>query len=190
MKRLFGTFAMVALFSMVVTTAFAQVRAIPGESVVATATIEAINHGTRELTIKGEDGNYVTFKVSPDVKRFDAMKVGDTITARYYENIVIRMKRPGEKDVDTATAGVTPAGGVKPSGTASEQRTITATITQLDPKVPSITFKGPNNWTYSSRVYDRKAIENVKVGDKVDITWTQAVLLDVSATPSKPAVKK
>ncbi len=190
MKRRFGTFASAALFSIGVTSAFAQVKEVPGDSVVKTATIEAINHGTRELTIKGEDGNYVSLKVPPEVKRFAAMKVGDKITARYYENIVIRMKRPGEKDVDTATSGVTPAGGVRPSGTAAEQRTITATITQLDPKVPSITFKGPNNWTYSSRVHDLKAIENVKVGDKVDITWTQAVLLDVSATPSKPAGKK
>ncbi len=185
MKRQFETFTLAALFAIALTPAFAQVKEVPGDSVVKTATIEAINYGTRELTIKGEDGTYVTITVPRDVKRFDGMKVGDTITARYYENIVIRMKRPGEKDVDAATAGVTPAGGVKPSGTVSEQRTITATITQLDPAIPSITFKGPNNWTYSSRVQDRKAIENVKVGDKVDITWTQAVLLDVSAPPSK-----
>ena len=189
MKRFVGTLALVALSSMVATRAVAQVKELPGESVVKTATIEAINHGTRELTIKGEDGNYVNITVPPEVKRFDAMKVGDTITARYYENIVIRMKLPGEKDVDTATSGVTRAGGVNPAGTAAEQRTITATITQLDPKIPSITFKGPNNWTYSSRVQDRKAIENVKVGDKVDITWTQAVLLDVSTPPSKPPKK-
>ena len=68
--------------------------------------------------------------------------------------------------------------------TIAKQRTITATITQLDPKVPSITFKGPNNWTYSSKVQDPKAIQNVKVGDKVDITWTEAVLVDV-APPEK-----
>ncbi len=185
MKRLVGTFALVALSSMAATSALAQSKEIPGDSVVKTATIEAINHGTRELTIKGEDGNYVNITVPAEVKRFDAMKVGDTITARFYENIVIRMKHPGEKDVDTAAEGVVPAGGRRPGGTASEQRTITATITQLDPKIPSITFKGPNGWTYSSRVQDRKAIANVKVGDKVDITWTQAVLLDVSATPPK-----
>ena len=78
---------------------------------------------------------------------------------------------------------VTP--GTRPGGTSAEQRTITATITQIDPKVPSITFKGPNNWTYSSRVEDRKAIEKVKVGDKVDITWTQATLIDVGSATKK-----
>ena len=59
------------------------------------------------------------------------------------------------------------------------QRTITATITAFDPTVPSITFSGPNNWKYTSRVEDKKALSKVKVGDRVDITWTQALLASV-----------
>jgi hypothetical protein len=46
----------------------------------------------------------------------------------------------------------------------------------IDPSVPSITFSGPNNWKYTSRVEDKNALAKVKVGDKVDITWTQALL--------------
>ena len=59
------------------------------------------------------------------------------------------------------------------------QRTITATITAIDQAVPSITFKGPNNWTYTSRVEDKAALAKVKVGDKVDITWTAAMILSL-----------
>jgi len=40
-----------------------------------------------------------------------------------------------------------------------------------------ITFSGPNNWSYSSRVEDTKMLAQVKVGDKVDITWTEALLV-------------
>jgi hypothetical protein len=185
MKRLFATFAVLGVVLLFTAPAFAQTKTITGETVTKTATVEAINYGTRELTVKGPEGKYVTFIASPEVKRFDTLKVGDTITAKYYENLVIRVKLPGEKAVDTTTAGATPAAGVRPGGTLAEQRTITATITMIDPKVPSITFTGPNNWTYSSRVEDKQALAKVKVGDKVDITWTQAVLVDVA-----PAVKK
>ncbi len=185
MKRVFATFGLLALALFVAATVMAQVKEIPGETIVKTATIEAINHGTREITIKGPEGNFVTITVPKEVQRFDSMKVGDTITARYYENVVLRLKKPGEKDVDTAKAADTRTPGARPGGTSAEQRTITATITQIDPKVPSITFKGPNNWTYSSRVQDKKALEAVKVGDKVDITWTTAVLVDVGPTPAK-----
>ncbi len=119
------------------------------------------------------------------MKRFNELKVGDTITARYYENIVIRVKAPGEKDVDTGTFGASRGDGARPAGTVAGQRTITATITQLDPKVPSITFTGPNGWSYSSRVEDKKALSKVKVGDKVDITWTAAALVSIDDAAMK-----
>jgi len=112
------------------------------------------------------------------VQRFSSIKVGDTLTARYYENLVIRKKQPGEPDVDTSGEGVTKGGIDKPARTAAKQRTITATITALDPKVPSITLSGPNKWTYSARIEDKKVLEQVKVGDKVDLTWTEALLLE------------
>ncbi len=51
--------------------------------------------------------------------------------------------------------------------------------------MPSITFSGPNGWTYSSRVEDKKALATVKVGDKVDITWTEALLLSLESPAKK-----
>jgi len=106
------------------------------------------------------------------------VKVGDKLTVKYYDNMVLRLKLPGEKDVDTAAEGVTRTEGAV-GGTASHQRTITAAITAIDPAVPSITFTGPRGWTYSSRVQDKKALAKVKVGDKVDITWTEALVLSL-----------
>ena len=67
----------------------------------------------------------------------------------------------------------------KMAATASKQRTITATIAAIDPAVPSVTFTGPNNWKYTARVHDKDALAKVKVGDKFDITWTEAVLLSI-----------
>ena len=47
----------------------------------------------------------------------------------------------------------------------------------IDPKVPSINFTGPNGWAYSTRVEEKNNLDKVKVGDKVDITWTSAALI-------------
>ena len=159
-------------------TALAQTKTLTGETQTISATVEAINVTTRTLTMKGPKGNIVDIVVPESVKRFAEIKVGDTLTARYYENLVIRKKLPGEKDVDTSAEGVTPGTGSRPAGTAAKQRTITATITALDPKVPSITLSGPNKWTYSARIEDKKVLDQVKVGDKVDLTWTEALLLE------------
>ena len=54
-------------------------------------------------------------------------------------------------------------------------------ITAIDMKVPSITFTGPNNWKYSSKVEDKAALSKVKVGDKVDIVWTEAVMISLDS---------
>jgi len=161
-------------------TASAQVsKTITGETVTTTATIESIEKSSRQVTLKNEDGTYEVLTVPASVKKFDSLKVGDKVKAHYYENVVLRLKAPGEKDVDTTTGAVTPGTGTGPAGTAAAQRTITATITAIDPKVPSITFSGPNGWTYSSHVEDRAALAKVKVGDKVDITWTSAALVSI-----------
>ena len=180
MKNLTLTLIAAAAFVLPLAgTAMAQSKTIVGDTQVVSATIESIERSTRSVTLKKDNGEYVTITAPPEVAKFDAMKVGDKITVRYYDNVVLRLKAPGEKDKDTDTAGLTGTTGAKPGGTGATQRTITATITQLDPKIPSITFSGPNGWKYSSKVADKNAIKNVKVGDKVDITWTEAVLIGV-----------
>ena len=177
MKRL-GTLTLAGVLAFAGAAA-AQTKTITGDEVTVTATIEAIDGKSRVLTLKGADGTYEMVQAPEEMKRFSELKVGDKITAKYYDNIVIRLKKPGEAAVDLDTAGVTPGTGKRPGGTAATQRTITATIVAIDPKTPSITLTGPNGWKYSSRVEDKKALGMLKVGDKLDITWTEALLISI-----------
>lgn len=172
------TFSAVTVLAFTAVAAGAQTKVIEGEMKTTTVTVEAIDHSARQLTVKKPDGLNETFYVSKDLKRFDSLKVGDKITARYYENLVLRLKEPGTPDVDTTAGGLVPVPGA-PAGTMSFQRSITATISAIDPSVPSITFTGPNGWKYSSRVQDKAALAKVKVGDKVNMTWTMAALVSV-----------
>lgn len=177
--RLLTTSAMAALLAFAAPAVGAQLtKTLTGEMTTVTATVEAIEQSSREVTLKKADGTYSVVQVPKSVKRFDTLKIGDKVTARYYDNIVLRLKRPGEADTDTKSAATTRA-QEGAAGTAAAQRTITATITAIDRSVPSITFTGPNNWTYSSRVEDTQALAKVKVGDRVDITWTAAMLLSL-----------
>jgi hypothetical protein len=173
-----GALALVAITTPLVT---AQTKSITYETKLETVTVEAIEASTRTLTLKKADGTHVTSVAPASMTRFPEIKVGDKVTARYYENLVIRVKQPGEKDTDTVSGGVTRSKAAHPGGTAATQRTITATITAIDMAMPSITFTGPNNWKYSSKVEDKKALEKVKVGDRVDIVWTDALLISLDS---------
>jgi hypothetical protein len=164
----------------------AQSKTITGDAVTITATVEAIDASTRTLTVKGPLGNFVPITAVKDVERFSEIKVGDTITARYYDNVVIRKKPQGEPAVDTTSDVVTKGSGPRPAGTSAAQRTITASIVAIDRTVPSITFKGEKvDWTYSSRVVDKAALAKVEVGDRVDLTWTEALTISVSSPAKK-----
>ena len=157
----------------------AQSKTVRSEMRTETGTIEAIEASSRTLTLKKPDGTFVTTVAGPDIKRFEELKLGDTVNVRYYENVVIRVKRSGEADVVSSAKGTTGSEQVLPGGTRAKQVTITATITAIDPAAPSITFTGPHGWKYSSKVQDTEALAKVKVGDKVDIVWTEATLVSV-----------
>ena len=137
-----------------------QTKTIPGEMVTTTVTVEAIEQSTRTVTIKTDKGLYETIEAKPAaIQRFNELKVGDKINARYYENVVIRMKKPGEAAVDVDYRGADESPRPQPGVTAATQRTITVTVTAMDPKALSVTVKGPNGYNYSRRVADKKAFE-------------------------------
>jgi Cu/Ag efflux protein CusF len=160
-------------------TATAQVKTVRSEMRTETGIVEAIDAATRSITLKKPDGTFVTTVAGPDINRFAEVKVGDTVNVRYYENLIVRVKQPGESEVVSSVKGTTGSEQVLPGGTKAKQVTITASITAIDPTTPSITFTGPNGWKYTSKVQDLEALAKVKVGDKVDFVWTEAMLVSV-----------
>jgi len=150
------------------------------DTVTATATIQAIDKTNRLVTIKDESGTEDTMQVGPAMKRFDELKVGDKVKVQYYESLVLQVRKPGDA-VKTAgdTAKLTPGTGAAPAATLSRQQTTTVEVLAIDQKLPSITVKTADGRTVTRKVEHRKNLEGVKVGDKIDITYTQAALMSV-----------
>jgi hypothetical protein len=80
--------------------ALAQIKEIPGEWVTQTGTVESIDHQARVLSLKEKTGKLVTIDVPETVERFDEVKVGDKVTVTYYDNVTVRLKKPGEAPVN------------------------------------------------------------------------------------------
>jgi hypothetical protein len=179
MKRFLAGIMAAAILVLMARVAMAQAKTVKAEMRVETATVEAIEAESRTITLKKADGTFVETVAGPEVKRFAEIRIGDKVTAKYYETIVIRMKPNSEPGVDTTVKTTTPSGQVRPGGTSAKQHTVTAVITAIDMNVPSITFKGPNGFNHSSKVRDKAALAKVKVGDRVDIVWTEAKLLSL-----------
>lgn len=149
------------------------------ETVTKTATIVAIDKTNRIVTLKGKEGLTVDVLCGPEVQRFDALKVGDTVTFRYHESVVSSISRPGDKPKDPISTSVNRTAGAKPGGTIAHQQNATVTIEAIDSSVPSVSVKTENGGLMSFKVEDKKNLEGYKAGDKVTITYTQALAVSV-----------
>jgi Cu/Ag efflux protein CusF len=158
----------------------AQRAVTQGDVVEMTAEIVAIDKDSRVVVLEDEDGETEEVVCGPEVKRFDELKVGDKVTFRYYESLVSQIRKPGASaPAPSGGPSLVRGTGPKPSGTISEQISAMVTITKMDPAVPSVTVKTEDGRTMSFKIADKKHLEGVKVGDKVDITYTAAVMITV-----------
>jgi len=178
MKR---TLAVLAVLVALPIVARAQKPVTQTEAIELTTKIEAIDKTARLVTLKDKDGEVETIYCGPEVKRFDELKVGDTVTFRYYESVAYAIRKPGQPSGLPAETGpkVTRSQGARPGGTIAQQETATVTLKAIDPKVPSVTVLTEDGRTVSFKVEDKKNLKDVKVGDKVEITYTEAVMISV-----------
>ena len=72
-----------------------------------------------------------------------------------------------------------------PGGAVMTQDTIKAKVTAIGKKKESVTLVGPEGNSVTIKVKDPKKLNGVKVGDDVEITYTQA--LAVSVEPAAPS---
>jgi len=155
------------------------------QTVKMTATISAIDKATRDVTLKGPQGNEVVVTAGPEVKNFDNMKVGDQVTAQYVEALTLELKKGGGMTVARSDQGGVRESkpGQKPGGVAGRQVTIVADVVDVNPATQMVKLKGPKR-TVDLRVADPEQFKRIAKGDQVEATYTQALAIAV-----EPATK-
>src|SRR5437867_42498 len=156
------------------------------QTVKVTATITAIDKATRDVTLKGPQGNEVTVTAGHEVKKFDSLKVGDQVDVQYVEALTLELKKGGGMVVarteQKGAVGAKP--GEAPAGAVGRQITIVADVVAVDPAKQVVTLKGPQR-TVDLKVPDPEQFKRIAKGDQVEATFTQALALAV-----EPAAKK
>jgi Cu/Ag efflux protein CusF len=156
--------------------------AVAAQTVKVTATITAIDKSTRDVTLKGPEGNLLTVTAGQEVKNFDKLKVGDKVDLQYLEALTLELKKGGGMIVSrTEKAGAATAKpGAMPAAGAGRQVTIIADVVAVDPAKQMITLKGPQR-TVDLRIPDPEQFKRIAKGDQVEAKYTQAVALTVEA---------
>ena len=145
-----------------------------------TATITAIDKATRDVTLKGPQGNETTVTAGPKIKNFDKLKVGDQVKAEYVEAFALQLVKGGGQTVARTeqVGGARAKEGAQPGGAVGRQVTIVADVVGLDPAKQMVTLKGPQR-TVELVVKDPEQFKHIAKGDQVEATYTQALALVV-----------
>jgi hypothetical protein len=173
-------FALMVSFGMV---AIAQDKAAPEakkqtvyteKAGTMTGTVQAIDLEKRIVTVKGGPKDQVVeIMVDEKVKNLSSVKVGDKVRLQYYASIAYRVLKPGEAKE--------PIEKVEVKRTAAQARVVTvvATLHDIDPNTNNIVLKSPGGNLVGVKVKDPKKLENVKVGDQIEITYSEALAISL-----------
>ena len=151
------------------------------QTVTATATVEAVDLANRLVTLRRADGETVTVRVGDDVRNLPQVKRGDRVVVVYYESIAFRVLAPGEARPSLSSdddAMVAPL-GQRPGAAAARETTLVARIVELDRVAQRAVLRGPEGKTVTVKVQNPENFDKVKVGDTVEITYTEAFAIDV-----------
>ena len=149
-------------------------------SAVLTTTIVAIDQSNRILTLQDTKGNVQSVQVGTDVKRFNELKVGETVTFTYSVAVATSIVEAGTiAPAAKSSPTVTRFTGEKPGGQISQTVSTTVTIKSIDPTTPAVTVLTQDGRTVSLKVQDKNTLTGLKVGDVVQITYTQTLTITV-----------
>ena len=89
------------LLSLILSATFASAQATPNrEQITLRGTVQAVDATARTVTIRGETGNVVTLDVPQSVRRLNEVKVGDVVSAVYYDQVSVAAHPAGAPDTD------------------------------------------------------------------------------------------
>src|SRR5690349_19105488 len=153
-------------------------------NISASATVDAIDLNKRTLVLRRKDGTTATVQVDERVKNLPQVRVGDQVQVNYREAIAFEVRPAGELAPGTSMKEglVTAKPGERPSALGTQVVTVVATIDAIKPEKPSVLLRTADGDVTEVRVRDPNNLKRVKVGDHVQVTYSQALAVSVFDT--------
>lgn len=147
------------------------------------ATISAINKETREFTLKDDSGNLVTIIAGEQVKRFNEFEVGDIVAAEYLTFLRAEFREPTAEEIETPLVVLAEAGKapkeVNPAAVVGAVVKAVVEVVDIDKSERLVTIQGPRGNFMVLPVKDDAVLNNLKLGEKVIMTYAEAFAIEL-----------
>jgi hypothetical protein len=151
------------------------------------AQVVQIDKASRTLTLKGPKGDAVDLVAGDEVKNFDQIKLGDFVVVRYAEALMLELRKGGVPtgDVTVREEAGRAKPGSRPAVAGGRQVTAMAQVIGVDPQASTITLKGPRGNVATLNVLNPDQFKVVKMGDMIEVTYTEALAVSVEPAAGK-----
>jgi hypothetical protein len=157
------------------------------EAIQLQGKVKSINKKMREVVVVGPNGNELLFTLGEEARNFDQIRVGDLVTLTYVQAIAMELNKVannGIRERVESENAIRTKKGEKPGVAMERTVQVIANVVAVNPKAETVTLRGPKR-TVELAVKDPAALQNIKVGDQVEVTYVEAVALTVTADKKK-----
>ena len=146
-----------------------------------TGMVEAIEHETRAVTLRGPAGNSITFTAGEEVLNLARIEAGDLVNAEYVYKLSIEVY--DNPDLVPSEHKLAAIGRIEESkmpglGMVAEY-TATATVEAINFETGTFKLKWPDETVDEFTARDPKNLKGAEVGDLVVITQTARLAISV-----------
>lgn len=151
----------------------------------ATATVQSVDHDSRSVVLRTADGVDTMVVVGPEVRNFDQIEAGDTVTATYTEALLAQVVPKGSEmsEPRSTIAKSRAKEGEMPAASVSASVSTDVVIQSVDQSFDTVTFKRSDGVVRTVAIDDpdaTKFVHKLKPGDEVRVTYTEATAIALS----------
>jgi hypothetical protein len=151
------------------------------------ATVESVDPATRHIRLHSADGTQEVV-AGPEVRNFDQIKPGDTVTVSYYAAFTAEVKPKGVASTtqEHTSEAYAAAPGERPAAELHNTTVETVRIQSVDKQAHTVTFQRQDGSVDTVEVHAGDAqtfVAGLRPGDDVDMAYTEAFAVSVTEQP-------
>lgn len=171
------------------TAAHAQLKdaAVVVAQTDAVVTVTKVDAKARTVTFRGPKGGLATLDIPPEAQNLDQVKAGQQYRMKYVEAVAVSISKGGAPSAIAVDQVKLAPKGAKPGGVIARAEQISGVVDAIDYTDRYVAVRGPKGNMIALKVADDVALEELAAGDRIALTYTQALAVEMVAQP--PAKK-
>jgi len=157
------------------------------ESIMVNAVVEAINHETREVSLRKGNNELITFVASEEARNLDQVTVGDIVNASYTQSVSIEVMEDdgkGPRVGEMAVADRTDKGEM-PGAAVINATVVVASVEEINIEANTFKLLGPDGNVNEYTARNPENLKRASVGDLVVITIAESMAISVEEVPAE-----